>query len=102
MQASLTQFALGRLLWPGMASPHGEEARAPEQAELREDVANGASKDAPLDDASRRQENHEASVLASSFETPLARLLRMRVCRLKGTPNPSPFQGKGPAAKASL
>jgi hypothetical protein len=31
-----------------------------------------------LDDASHRQENHEAPISASSFETPLVRLLRMR------------------------
>jgi hypothetical protein len=55
--------------------PHGEEARAPEQAEPSEAVANGAKYGAPSpDDATHRRENHEAS----SFETQLTLLLRMR------------------------
>jgi len=42
----------------------------PSRPSHREAVANGANKGSPsLDDASRRQENHEASSGATSFET---------------------------------
>src|SRR5262249_2588044 len=60
----------------GITNPHGEEARAPEQAEQGEALANGAwAKRRLTDDAWHRREKHEVPPTASSLETRLAPLL---------------------------